>query len=407
MKKPLTLLILKTIFLLFISSLILTYIYKLNSHEREFENNGINNQFLNLGNSHGNFLKYKVFGLKGINAFKPGSSPYYFNSLYKHYKKSLDNDAIIIIPISYHSFGIDTGKEEESSFNNQFYSFLEPKLIRNYKLSKHVDIININLSNNIKSLLLGEKLKIENKHNDTIKFLFNAYAKNMAYDYKIAANEISSKADFFADKHKKLFNSANVRFNLDQLSELIEDAEKSGYKIVLMTPPYTKQYVKNFDKKWLTTNFNTNINILKKKFDIPYLNYSQAEYLQYDGLFRDPHHLNIYGKTIFSRVFLDSLNSIGYLKSDIALPKEIEQYRNFKINDSGLVLKKLEKITIDNKDSFIFLFDKNLSEAFIKDTKFIFEYNNDSKKQISIKNKKRYLILKANQLVNDFNFYFQ
>jgi len=393
-----------------ISSLILFWVYNLKNPGHEYQLKGKKYEFINFGNSHASFFSYKMFALEGKNVSIPGNSPFYFNSQYQHYKKNLKEKAVVTITLSYYSFGIESGLSKEAEFNNQFYFYLKPKYIRHYKLSKHLDLINDVLNKNTISIISGEKIERvddRGKRKEKLKFQFYAYSKNNSYKFKNLNIDRRKKENYITKFHINLFNPSYVDANIEVLSKMIMDAQENGFKVALVTPPYSKGYSEKFSKEWLDNNFYNNINKLTKRFFIPYIDYSKSLEFQYNGLYIDPQHMNRYGKTLFTKTLLDTLSEYNYVNKNLLL-NEISKYRNFTVEE-GLIIKRLEKFDINNnKKVFIFLFNKKLKEHYkSRKVKLIFIHDGKRIEKMISDINESFLNLYVNGKVSNFKFFIE
>lgn len=406
--KPIFKISVKLVAILFLAGLSCYFLYNLRHPGKEYHTKDISFDIINFGNSHGSAFHYKVFGVKGKNAFANGNSAYYFNELYKFYKEDLNKGAVVVIPLSYFSFGVESGFDEGSPFNNKFYHFLPAKSVRNYSLSKHVDLINDAIIENSKTILKGETFKKENvliKTDSIFSFKPFGYTKFSGLPPKINKDR-SKEANRVSKAQKKAFNKDNIDKNITYLSNLIEDALENGFNPVLVTTPYSVPYNNSFDQKWLNENFYENVTFLKKKYNIPYFDYSKETKFKDISYFKDCHHLNVYGRTSITKLFLSDLVNAGFLKEKIQLPKTINHLNNKKI-DKGLELKYLEVLELDKDKTFVVhFFNKDLLRYFKnKEIHFAF-LNGDQTIFKKVKKGDNSIFIKLKKLQDNAGFYF-
>jgi hypothetical protein len=403
--KPQFQIIFKFLILAIISGLVCYYFYTLNDKGEMFNKKSQTYDIINLGNSHGSCFDYKTYGIKGFNAYVNGSSPYYYRQLYTYYKEDLRQDAIVVIPLSYFIFGRDAGANN-SIFNDQFYHFLPPSLIRDYDFKKHLDLINKNITTNVLDVLEAENnegLELDT----TIRFRPYSYAKfsqNISKENK----DKSAEGKKIALKQQRIFDVKSVDANISYLSELIDDAIKSGLKPVLVTPPYLSDYSKNFSDAWLNENFYKHVTQLEEAYNIPYLDFSKSEdYRNHEWLFRDTHHVNNYGKVRFTKTFLNELIDLSYLKENV-LPIEIKGLRN-KVIDKDLRLEKVELFT--NKGSeqsvLLFFFNKSLKQHFNNRNATFKFLNGEAEIYRDLNKAENFLFLKFIKLNKNTTFLFE
>ncbi|MGK7954004.1 MAG: hypothetical protein AB4063_01850 [Crocosphaera sp.] len=259
---------------------------------------------INLGTSHGYSFDYSDIVLNGDSFNKGSNTPYYDLQNYKYLKKYLANRALIVLPVSFFSFGVDENRTEISinnPFVNDFYEYLPKNSIYSYSVAKSRNLIIYRIQSNFKSLFSGEKQKIKDE-------LFNRdlHIENIR-KHAIEKIRFHKKAGTFSDPEK----------NVNYLSMLITDAQKSGYRLVLVTTPYHQEYNQGFEKDWLNKNYYQYMFYLSNKYNILYLDYSDdSRFTNNDLLFSDSNHLNKKGKTKFSRIFWQDLIKLGLLNEE-------------------------------------------------------------------------------------------
>lgn len=383
-----------------ISGFVCYYFYTINDNEEVLQKKSQTYDIINLGNSHGNSFDYYTFGVKGLNEYVEGSSPYYYKQLYTFYRENLNQDAVVVIPLSYFIFGRDTGANN-SNFNDQFYSFLPPSLIRDYNIHKHVDLINNKITTNVLEIIEANK-EVEKKDvielDTMVRFRPYSYAK-FSHTLPNQIKEKTIEGKKIALKQQRIFDYESVDNNIAHLSELIEDAQKNGFKPVLVTPPYLEVYYKNFSKTWLNENFYSHVKTLEDTYNIPYFDFSKAkEFSNNKRLFRDAHHVNNYGRLRFTKMFLNELSDISYINKNVS-PIEIKELRS-KVVDNDLILENVELFLSEGTEQavLVFFFNKSLKQHF-KNRNVKFKFLNGDHEIFRNTNKTdNFLFLKLNRL---------
>lgn len=402
--KPFFQIVIKFIIVASLSGFACYYLYSLNSNSVD-KNKNEKYDFINFGNSHGNGLYYNAFGLEAKNMYFNGNSPYYFYQLYKFYKKNLNEGAIVFIPLSYFSFGVEAGLDDET-FNDQFYGYLNPSQIRNYKLQKHFDLLNNIISTNVFSLM--EKKELENpKQEKAPRFLPYEYAK-FSYSFPKIKKDNSMEGKDIAKVQQNAFNEDYVDNNIKYLSSLIDDAKASGFKVVLLTPPYLEVYYKNYSSEWLDNNFYKNIKLLQNKYKIPYLDYSKVEIFRDNpGLFNDTHHINNYGRIRFTKMVLQELINLNLIDHTI-LPKEIKSLANKPI-ETDLILERAEILNSKtSKENILFLFFNQSLKKHFENRKVRIKFTNGDKPVfLELRDSDDFLIFKFDKLHKNALFLFE
>lgn len=272
-----------------------------NNYVKKFTNIPKDYDIINLGTSHGISFVYDEFNINGAAFNRRANTLYYDLQNYYYLKPHLKDSAIIVLPVSYFSFGLDensTDRGEINPFVNDFYRYLPRKAIYSYSLQREVDVY------------LNE-IKLNFFH------LFNkAEKKKNQHKKKINRNSVLlDKVTGRVKSHKKMGLFSNPQPNIAYLAELILDAKKSGYKPVLVTTPYFRKYNEEFEKAWLKEHYYKYIDTLVNRYNLLYLDYSDDERFSPNiEIFKDPDHLNEEGKEKFSKVFFQDLKELGILK---------------------------------------------------------------------------------------------
>jgi len=241
---------------------------------------------------------YKIDGGK---FHRRGNSIYYDLQNYYYLKPHLKDSAIIILPLSYFSFGLDensTDRGEINPFVNDFYRYLPRKSIYSYTPKREADVylneIKLNFFNLFEKSKKKEKIEISELDRN-----------------EILLDKVSKRVE----SHKKMGMYSSPQPNIAYLSELILDAKKNGYKPILVTTPYFKRYNEEFGNTWIKEHYYKYIDTLINQYQLVYLDYSDDERFSPNiELFKDPDHLNQIGKEKFSKVFFQDLNELGILK---------------------------------------------------------------------------------------------
>ena len=96
---------------------------------------------INLGNSHGANISYVK--LNGKTFQRAGNTLFYDLQNYNYVKEHLEDDAVVIIPVSYFSFGLDenrTDYADSDAFVNYYYMFLPHSSIYDYSFKKNIQV---------------------------------------------------------------------------------------------------------------------------------------------------------------------------------------------------------------------------------------------------------------------------
>ncbi|MGL5125824.1 MAG: hypothetical protein ACRC6U_07525 [Fusobacteriaceae bacterium] len=264
-----------------------------------------NLKIINLGSSHTEFGIIYPENIKGYNLGLSAQPLYYDYEILKKYSNKLEDNAIVIIPVSIFTFyhGNDFMK-----VNNRYYNFLDYNQIfkRNY---------NAYFSN----LIFGFW-----KNKNSPKTIFNFFEKNF-YEKKISLpKKIYPKNTSVEDKQNQL--EGKVRHHLagitdsmipqdpeiskKKLLEILNYIKANNLRPVFITTPqtwlYNSKMTESIYKERIYDQLK-NINIESKQ-EILYLDYSHdfrfEKNLEY---FFDVDHLNENGAKLFTEIMLNDL----------------------------------------------------------------------------------------------------
>lgn len=245
--------------------------------------------YLILGTSHAN--SFDFYRNKNALKFnKSGNTLYYDyqNYSFLNSKGLLNEEAVVIIPISYFSFGLNENRND--NFELDYYSYLPPDQIYDYSWKKSIFLFFRNFQKSIDNTLKPETNETqENKKN----------SKNLERIGKLRAMH-----------HKRITDSVYFNKNVEYLSNLIQEVNENHQIPVLVSTPFYQSYLNQFDSKWLHKNFYDNVSkaIHLQGSDIIYLDYSHDKrFIENANYFKDSDHLNANGKKVFDSIFLNDL----------------------------------------------------------------------------------------------------
>ena len=117
--------------------------------------------------------------------------------------------------------------------------------------------------------------------------------------------------------HKKIGSFTSPERNIGYLKNLIEDAKQSGFRPVLITAPYYKEYAERFGSDWLAENYEQYVHQLIEQFNLPYINYGfDSRFSSKPELFKNSDHLNKKGKVEFNKILYNDLVRLGLISTD-------------------------------------------------------------------------------------------
>lgn len=246
---------------------------------------------ITLGTSHGGGIKFYNNNGKGFQ--RAGNTLYYDLQNYKFVKPHLNPEAVVVIPLSYFSFGLDenrTDYQDPNAFVNEFYFYLPSSSIYNYSVTKNIQVYLNKVKQNYNSIIKG--------------LLKNTKASNSHEPKLTKAEQLKFHAEKRAKTHQRMGTFSTPEKNIKYLNELITDIKKSGYKPILITTPYNRFYNANFSDSWLKQYYYNPIDIILSTHNIPYIDYSHDQRFEAkDELFHNSDHFNKIGAKYFSNIF--------------------------------------------------------------------------------------------------------
>lgn len=288
---------------LFSSLIVVSFLYLYSKRSNPFVENFTTHEstykVINLGNSHGANIRYD--NIKGKAFQRAGNTLFYDLQNYKYVKEYLEPNAVVIIPVSYFSFGLDENRTDyldPDAFVNYYYMYLPSSSIFDYSLKKNVQVYLNKVKENYHSVIDERFFLVENVRVDTI----------------LIEDKIENHAKERASSHKVMADYSDSEKNINYLTTLLEEIKGNGHKPVLITMPYADNYNSKFSKEWLEQHYYKYLNDIVKTNNIPYLNYSEDERISTkDSLFYNSDHLNDEGRLYFSNILFEDLRKIQVL----------------------------------------------------------------------------------------------
>lgn len=263
----------------------------------KFSNVPYNIKVANFGSSHGMY-DFRYGNAKDKFNFALSSQNFYYDyQILKQYGNHLAPGCIVLIPVSYFSYGMGQNELTKENMDIRYYRFLN-----------YFSIVNCNLSDLVRHKffpILSEEKKFEYLKNDkaTIKNQWELYEKN-----KLDNNQLEETGKLRAEYHKKINKKENYSYNIQQLDNMIEYCLNHNFKPILLTTPYSKYYNQNFNSDFYNWFYGTTREICNK-YKIEYWDYSHDERLTNNiQLFVDTDHLNKNGAALFTNIILDKIS---------------------------------------------------------------------------------------------------
>lgn len=282
-------------------------------------------QIVNLGTSHGYDFDYRMARLNGRNQCIGANTLYYDLQTYRYLLQIdlLNPDALVILPISYFSFGDDENQTDmlpKRSLVDFYYTFLPAEFIYEYSFQKDAQVFLYNAQQNFRQLAFGTRKRPLHARGPN-KFVNKRVEQHFAE--KPVGYEAIAKAR--AEDHKSSIGADYVKRNQDYLATLIIEIKASGRTPLLVTTPYHAEYNKHFSEQWLSDNYFSLIHQVAEKLNVPYYDYSHhPDICQNRELFSDSDHLSKEGKKVFNKLFFQDIDE--YVKDLSRAEKRPKKY---------------------------------------------------------------------------------
>ena len=245
-------------------------------------------KLFNIGSSHGlysfNYESIEKYRYSSYNFGWHSQTFYYDYLVLKNYFRKISKNGICFIPISYFSFA-DKKRWEKADFiyekNLKFY-LLEGEDRKRAFVLQYLPLY-ISIKKKIEKALGKSQSKLKNKTKiERIK------------------------------KHVEILKNQNEKSSLMQLEKIIELLLIKNIKIILITTPFKKEYNDFFSKELLNEKFYKNIDKIKNKYKLKYLDFShEYEIFKKKECFLDYDHLSKEGSKIFMKVLKEKLKAEG------------------------------------------------------------------------------------------------
>ncbi|WP_281847363.1 hypothetical protein [Olleya namhaensis] len=368
----------------------LVFIYNLDNPSVRYKvESDTNYSVVNLGTSHGNSFIYGFYGINGRRFNRGGNTIYYDLQVYRSIKNHLKKDALVIVPISYFSFGQEENDwvEEDSldtnNFVDEYYHRLLPTQIKDYSLSRHSDLVSATIKENIPKIFSGHR---EYKTSKPSNFNAKAYLSDKNFEKGKKKFNLKDHGKRRSISFKKKASYIKDDRNINYLKSLIEEIKEDGFKPLLLLTPYHKEYNKHFSKGWVDNNVISKIKKANVKYNAPFLDYSHdQEFENKAGYFLNTDHLNRKGRILFTKKIFKDLKEKNITTESYLQNYNFDEFKNKKLTES-ITISNIELIK-DNSNSFLlFHFTGDLTA--LKEEKLGIHYLDESNNKVKILNKK-------------------
>ena len=262
---------------------------------------------VNLGSNHPKFaFDYSEIGVKGMNwAVGPQTFMYDFVVL-KKYKKHLNLNAKVIIPICpLNFFLLDTQSNNLVKYYRIFSKHEMPNYDFKQKVSEYIlpvfrhpakakrIIRDVREDNRL--LLKENSMNKEQIAKDAIFWIEGCW--NPEFNIDIANMSALSKA-----------NQKSIEGNIRILTEMIQYCIDNGFQPVLAMLPVTKELSSKFSEKFIQQHILRYINESNKQ-GVPVMNYLKDERFASPDLYINSFFMNAVGRKYFTKIFINELKN--------------------------------------------------------------------------------------------------
>lgn len=250
-------------------------------------------QIANLGTSHAQHaLIYDDLDLVSFSFAMPAQRLYYDYKLLEKYIAHFEDDASLIVPISYISFYLGYDNENFKKFNTNYYDILDFKDLKNVSKEEYVDY---------KKMLMNTA---EDRHDNT---------KIDRMNYTISKEEMIEDGRETSSRHLDFIEEG--RKNKEEFVKILDDiislALENNINPVITTTPFTKYYNDHFSDEFYDDFTNTVNSLVEKYPGVNYLDYSHDKrFTTSPKYFFDSGHLNVTGGREFTKIILDDIEKL-------------------------------------------------------------------------------------------------
>lgn len=258
----------------------------------------------NLGSSHSAWaLNYD--GIKNPRCFNfalDNQDLYYDYQMLKRYTPNLSKGCVVLISVSYFTFGFIAAEWPESAIDSRYYGILKYSVIKKHNAIDY-------FKQRVSPVLFG----------GNVRYLLRDVqptSRNMVEPMPLMStwrekDRVVNGEQRYALHIKMVKDVKNYPTNIAIVERIISQCRRNGFRPVLITPPYTTYYNRYFSAKDLERVYKT-IDYLQGKFEIPYLDYSHDKRFGDDlSSFWGPDHMSLKAGMVFTRIVLNDLYNMG------------------------------------------------------------------------------------------------
>lgn len=266
-------------------------------------------QLCNVGTSHGCFgIKWEDY--PGLNAFNfaQTSQPFYMDLIMlKHFEKKIAEDAIVLIPLSFHQ----VYKYWQYSYIGSYYLFLSKQEIPSWSLQMYITKAALPIFDNMQ---LSAYIFKDIPTNKIDRFHYQERWTSCLSEGEMQELIDEHSMQWFVDG----FNENSYQKNFNAVSAIVDYCYEQNYIPIFITVPVYEDFNQAFDKfvPFIKKGFYKFSSELCEKYpNVPYWDYSNdKDFSSNIELFMDDDHLNMYGAEKFTARIIEDLKKAGYLQ---------------------------------------------------------------------------------------------
>ena len=248
----------------------------------------------NMGSSHGaydfNYSNMTFYGYICFNFANTSKSYDYDYALLKEYGQYMDENSVLLIPVSYFSFNNEVVNDTEAqALSVRYYRCLSPENIPNY--DPYVDVI----TNRLPILSAGQDIL---KLFPNLNTVLTAHAANEGIDVEEFARRAKERYSRHFDNKEEYFMPERI----EELYAIINYCKEHQITPVLITTPFSQYYTEQVSQEFLQ-QFNDTVTKIASDTGVNYYDYSHDERFHTNlEYFSDSDHLNETGALLFTDI---------------------------------------------------------------------------------------------------------
>lgn len=270
-------------------------------------------ELMNLGNSHEMYgLNYTQFYSGVSHNFATSSQPFQYDYyIFRNIEKSVADNAVVIVPISYFDWYYNYRKLfKNSTYNTRYYSVLPPWYIYNYNIDEDIKYHWLSV------LTAKENLKYI-FHDSSLPSLENMNTNCITSDdiERYSINRADSFINHVMAPKEERENA--LTYNEYFFEKLLSYLLKKEYRPVVMISPVTECLTTTLGTEEIAEFDRITNKIMKRHPDILFLDYSRDKRFSKNlGYFQDSDHMNFMGANAFTECLLRDLVDHGLLEKE-------------------------------------------------------------------------------------------